>query len=145
MQHNNHPYLYLISFTILHEINDYVWCLLVDLRTAFDTVIHFLLIEKLQKLNMHTVINWISHCLTDRTQRVVINGGRSSRLFVSRCIVQGSGLGPLPFLIYILDLNLISNINVVVHTLMILISFALNTPSDFAEEFSHIVRLTDGI
>ena len=70
---------------------------------AFDTVNHFILIEKLQKLDIPPiVINWIINFVTDRTQQVVINGRRSSRLSITRSIVQGSGLGPLLFLIYIL-------------------------------------------
>ena len=72
----------------------------------------FILCEKLQKLDiLPIVINWIINFLTHRTQQVVINGRRSSRLSITRSIVQGSGLGPLLFLIYILDLKPICKIN----------------------------------
>ena len=99
--------------TLLLETNDYVWCLLVDFSKAFDTVNHFILIEKLLKLDIPPiVINWIIHFLTNRTQQVVINCRRSSRLSITRSIVQGSGLGPLLFLIYILHLKPICKINI---------------------------------
>ena len=56
-------------------MNDYVRCLLVDFSKAFDTVDHFILIEKLQKLHIPLiVINWIINLLPDRMQQVVING-----------------------------------------------------------------------
>ena len=46
--------------TLLLETNEYVRCLLVDFSKAFDTVNHFILIEKLQKLDIAPiVINWI--------------------------------------------------------------------------------------
>ena len=74
--------------TLLLETNEYVRCLLVDFCKAFDTVNHFILIEKLQKLDIPPiVINWIINFLTDRTHQVVIIGRRSSRLSITRCIV----------------------------------------------------------
>ena len=46
--------------TLLLQTNDYVRCLLVDFNKAFDSVNHFIFIEKLQKLDIpHAVINWI--------------------------------------------------------------------------------------
>ena len=94
-------------------MNEYVRCLHVDFSKAFDTVNHFILIEKLQKLDIPPiVIDWIINFLRDRTQQVVINGRRSSRLCITRSIVQGSGLGPLIFLIYIQDLKPICKINI---------------------------------
>ena len=60
---------------MLLETNDYVRCLLVDFSKAFDTVNHFILIDKLQKLDIPLiVINWIINFLSDRMQQVVING-----------------------------------------------------------------------
>ena len=56
-------------------------------------LIIFILIENLQKLDISpTVVNWIINVLTDRTQQVVTNGRRSSRLSITRNIVQGSEL-----------------------------------------------------
>ena len=102
----------------------------------------FILIKKLQKLeNPPIVINWIINFLTDRTQQVVINGRRSSRLSITRSIMQGSGLGPLLFLIYILDLKPICKINILCKYADDLSQLCLQySPSDLVGEFSHIVR-----
>ena len=46
--------------TLLLETNEYVRCILVDVSKTFDTVNHFIRIEKLEKLNIPPiVINWI--------------------------------------------------------------------------------------
>ena len=59
------------------------------LSKALDTVNQFILIEKLQMLDIPpTVFNWIIHCLNDRMQQVVIYGRRSSRLSITRSIVS---------------------------------------------------------
>ena len=102
--------------TLLPETNDYVRCLLVDLSKAFDTVNHSnsILIEKLLKVDITpTAINWIINFLTDRTQKVVINGRRSSNLSITRSILS----------ISILSARSISCVN----TLIIYRSFPLNT------------------
>ena len=101
----------------------------------------FILIEKLQKLAIPPiVINWIINFLTGRTQQVVINGIRSSRLSITRSIVQGSGLGPLLFLIYILDLKPICKITILCKDADDLSQLCSQcSPSDLVGEFSHIV------
>ena len=54
--------IYILHYVaLLLETND-VLCQLVDFSKAFDTVNHFILNEKLQKLDiLHTVINVIIH------------------------------------------------------------------------------------
>ena len=77
----------------------------------------------------------------DRTQQVAINGRRSSRLSISRSIVQDSGLESLLFLIYILDLNLICKINILCKYADYLSQLCpQHSPSDLVDKFSHIVR-----
>ena len=127
---------------LLLETNEYVRCLPVDFSKAFDTVNHFIFIEKLQKLDIPPiVINWIINFLTDRTQQVVTNGRRSSRLSITRSIVQGSGLGPLLFLICIVDLKPFCNINILCKYADDLSQLCPQySSSDLVGEFSHIVR-----
>lgn len=85
-------------------------CLFIDVKKAFDTVDHNLLITKLSSIGIRGVTNrWFRSYLEDRIQICNINGNLSSIEHVQCGVPQGSVLGPLLFLIYsnsILELNL---------------------------------------
>ena len=76
-----------------------------DLKKAFDTVDHGILIQKLCQYGMQRrELDWFKSYLQDRKQCCKVNGHTSKIANVNCSVPQGSCLGPLLFLIYINDL-----------------------------------------
>ena len=88
-------------------LNDDKYCIgiFLDLKKAFDVVSHPILLKKLKTLGINgTSIKWFESYLSNRTQKVEINGHTSDSKNLDISVLQGTILGPILFLCFINDL-----------------------------------------
>ena len=95
-------FIFGIKYSLNKDNPEYTISIFLDLKKAFDTVSHSILLEKLKHYGFRGLSNlWFTNYLNGRKQVVSINGIDSDSLEICVGVPQGSVLGPLLFLLYI--------------------------------------------
>ena len=75
---------------------------LLDLSTAFDSIDHKILLHRLHNVFgfVDILLSWFQSYLKNRTQAVAVHGKYSNAAPLRYCVLQGSVLGPVIFVLY---------------------------------------------
>ena len=104
----DHILLYAVdTITQALDAGNSVCAAFLDLRKAFDSLDHHVLLHRLLNLGVSgTELRWFTNYLSHRMQRVKCGGNVSEWGSVMGGILQGSALGPLLFLVYVNNMPL---------------------------------------
>ena len=97
-----------------------------DISKAFDRVRHKGVLYKLEKAGVGgNLLKWLKNYLTDRRQRVVVEGEESDLKPITAGVPQGSILGPVLFILYVNDLieNLGPNIRMYAYDVTLFVEY----------------------
>jgi hypothetical protein len=118
--------------------------IVMDFSKAFDKVSHTRLLLKLQQYGIGgQTLRWVGNFLSNRSQRVVVDGVGSCESTVTSGVPQGSVLGPILFLIYINDLPECVKSNVRLFADDTILYRQMNTPQDAQTLQEDLDRLVD--
>jgi hypothetical protein len=101
-----HSLIHILN-SISTALNDNKYCIgiFIDLKKAFDTVLLNILLQKMEKMGITaTELLWFSNYLSNRTQRVKVNGLLSVSAEPDMSVFQGTILGPSLFSCFINDI-----------------------------------------
>ena len=83
----------------------YSTCFFLDLRKAFDTIDHAILLRKLSNSGFRgPIFNYLSSYVSNRKQYILIGNDKSEELDIGMGVPQGSMIGPELFNIFINDI-----------------------------------------
>lgn len=90
---------------VMLEEQETVEIVLLDFSKAFDKVSHNHLLQRLHSFGIQgRALSWIESFLTNRTQKVCVNGELSDKFKVLSGVPQGTVTGPLLFILYLAPL-----------------------------------------
>ena len=84
----------------------------IEFSKAFDSVPHNILLDKIKKMPYNPyIINWMIDLLSNRKQRVKVDGIVTEFLDINRGVPHGTVLGPMMFLPMTNDTRMTTPIN----------------------------------
>ena len=114
------------------DTGKYTALVIIDLKKAFDTVDHDILLKNMQRYGVSGIGHaWFTSYLQGRRQLCKVNGVSSRTEEIHCGVPQGSCLGPLLFIFYINDLPLfLENCQVAMYADDTSISFSARSVND---------------